>query len=448
MPEAYWAAASADVLGGAPVGLGDHLRIGVAQQLGQPLHHLGLAFEALAGRHAVVVALDVGDLHHQHGVVRGHGAATFREDVRMRQFLLVAEFLEHADYGTGVVVHVVVDRAGIARMGAVVVHAQTATDVDVIQWQAQGAQLGIVADGFAEALAIVGQVGDLRTHVEVQQAHALLQAGGAEALDHRQQLGSGETELGLLATGVGPFARRQGRQPHPQANLGRDLELGRLLDHQRDLGLLLDDDEDTVAQFLAHQRQANEFAVLVAVADDGAALGRQRQHRHQLRLGTGFQTDGDVAGGDDVFHHRFLLVDLDRIEGGVAALVVEALDVAIEGTGQVAHLALENVGETHQQRQRQPRFAQLADQHMEVDRLAVRAVGADFDVAGIADGEVAGTPVANTIDAAAVRHGPLAAVIFARASWGHSRESPVGNLALDGPPPWAVSCTRRLEGLA
>ena len=266
----------------------------------------------------------------------------------MGDFLAVAELLEHVDHGIGVVLHVVVDRAGIARMGTVVVHTETAADVDVIDRQTHGAQLAVIADGLAEALAVVGDVGDLRAHVKVQQADALIQSGCAEALDHRENLRGGQTELGLLATGVGPLGGCQRGQAHAQADLRRDLEVSGLLDHQGDFRLFLDDDEHVVAELLPHQRQADELAVLVTVADDGAALRRQRQHGQQLGLGAGLEADGDVLRGDDVLDHRLLLVDLDRVQRGVAVLVFQALDAGVEGTGQAAHAVLQNVREAHQ----------------------------------------------------------------------------------------------------
>ena len=66
-----------------------------------------------------------------------------------------------------------------------------------------------------------------------------------------------------------------------QADLRHELQLGGLLDHKVHLGLFLDDDEHAVPELLPHQRQADELAILVAVADDGAALRRQRQHCQQ-----------------------------------------------------------------------------------------------------------------------------------------------------------------------
>ena len=122
-----------------------------------------------------------------------------------------------------------------------------------------------------------------------------------------------------------------------------------------------------MAKLLAHQCQTDELAVLVAVADDGAALRRQRQHRQQLRLGAGFQADGDVLGGDDVLDHRFLLVHLDRVQRGVLALVFQALDVGVERTGQLTHAVLQDVRETDQQWQGQAALAQLVHLLEQID---------------------------------------------------------------------------------
>ncbi len=174
-----------------------------------------------------------------------------------------------------------------------------------------------------------------------------------------------------------------------------------------------------MAQLLAHQRQTDELTVLVTVADDGATFGSQCQHGHQLRLGARFQADGDVLRGDDVFHHRFLLVDLDRIQRCVLALVFQARDVAVERAGQLAHAVLQDVGEAHQQRQRQAALTQIVDLFVKIDGRAVRPVGTDFNASRFVDCKITRAPMANAINAAAVRNGPLAAIVFACASYGH-----------------------------
>ena len=250
----------------------------------------------------------------------------------------------------------------------------------------------------------------------MQQAHTVLQIGRPEGINHAQQLGGRQPELGLLAAGVGPLAGGKRGEPYPQPYLRRDAELFRLLDHKPDLGLLLDHDEHIVAKLLADQCQVDELAILVAIADNGAAFGRQRQHRHEFRLGAGLQADGDVLGGDDVLHHRFLLVDLDRIKRGIAGAVLQCLDVAVKGAGQLAYPRLQNVRKTHQQRQIQPALAQLPYQLVQVDTACLRAARHDLDMALFVDVEIPRAPMANAIDTAAVCHGPGRCVFFARTS--------------------------------
>ncbi len=129
--------------------------------------------------------------------------------MRMRQTLLVAEFLEHAHHRVSVFIHVVIDRAGVTRVGAIVIHAQTTAHVDMINRQAQRAQLAKVADGFAEAMLVISEVGNLRPHVKVQQPHSVLQARLAEAIDHAQQLRRRQPKLGFFPSRIGPLARSQ-----------------------------------------------------------------------------------------------------------------------------------------------------------------------------------------------------------------------------------------------
>ena len=88
-------------------------------------------------------------------------------------------------------------------------------------------------------------------------------------------------------------------RPNPRrgeldADTGRrhDAEIVRCLQQHIDLAQLLDDDEDLVAEPLAHEGQPHELLVLVPVAHDHV-VGRlrERQHRLQLRLGPALEPD-------------------------------------------------------------------------------------------------------------------------------------------------------------
>ena len=105
-----------------------------------------------------------------------------------------------------------------------------------------------------------------------------------------------------------------------------------------------------MSQFLANQRQMNEFTIFIAITDDGAAFWRQRQYRHQLGLGARFKPDRDVFCGDNILNHGFLLVHLNRIKRGVAALIIQRCDALIKSAGELLDPRLQNIRETHQQR--------------------------------------------------------------------------------------------------
>ena len=167
-------------------------------------------------------------------------------------------------------------------------------------------------------------------------------------------------------------------------------------------------------KLLPQQRQADELPILVTVADNGAALGRHRQHRHQLRFGAGLQADGDVFGGDDILYHRFLLIDLDRKQRRITVGVVQLGDVLFEGTGQLAHAVLENIRKAHQQRQIQPAVAQLRDQLVQIDRRVDPRSRTHLHVAEITGIEVTRPPMANAIDTSTVCDRPGGSILFAR----------------------------------
>ena len=76
-----------------------------------------------------------------------------------------------------------------------------------------------------------------------------------------------------------------------------------------------------MSELLAHEGEAHELLVLVAVADDQVigVLG-QAEHRLQLRLAAALEADAvRLAELDDLLDDVPLLIDLDRIDRRVAA---------------------------------------------------------------------------------------------------------------------------------
>ena len=80
-----------------------------------------------------------------------------------------------------------------------------------------------------------------------------------------------------------------------------------------------------LAELAAEQRDADERAVLVAVANDetfGILVHRQRGD--QFRFAAGFETEMKLlAGIDDFFDHLAQLIDLDRENAAILVLVTE-----------------------------------------------------------------------------------------------------------------------------
>ena len=112
--------------------------------------------------------------------------------------------------------------------------------------------------------------------------------------------------------------------------VGIDAQLVGDLEQHVDLAQLLEHDEHLVAELLAHEGEAHELLVLVAVADDEVvgALG-EAEDGLELRLAAALEADAvRLAELDDLLDHVALLVHLDRIHGRVAARVAELLDRA------------------------------------------------------------------------------------------------------------------------
>jgi len=74
-----------------------------------------------------------------------------------------------------------------------------------------------------------------------------------------------------------------------------------------------------------------------------------------------------IAMGHEGIHDMLLLVDLDRVDGGVAHLAAARLQRASKSAVQPVHLAAQDVGEAHQHRQRQAGLMQVIDQLAQVD---------------------------------------------------------------------------------
>ncbi len=106
--------------------------------------------------------------------------------------------------------------------------------------------------------------------------------------------------------------------------------------------------------------------VVVGEGDDG----------QQLRLGAGFQPEVvRLAEVEDFLDDLPLLVDLDRVDAAVAALVLVLGDGGLEGAVNLAQPMLQDVGEPDEHRKADAAELQPVDELLQVDGRCGSLVG-------------------------------------------------------------------------
>ena len=347
------------------------------------------------------VGFDVDHLQQQQRVMRGQRAPGLADQMRHRELVLPARFGDRVDDVVGVFLQRVVDARVGRRVRAVVIHAQAAADVDVRDVEPHLAQLDVEARDLLQPDLDEADVGDLRAEMEVNQLDPIELVRGAQLVDGGHEVGGIETELGLLAAALLPPAEAARRELDADARGRRDAQLLRDLEQHVDLAQLLDDDEDLMAELLAHEREAHELFVLVAVADDQmvGVLG-EPQHRLQLRLAAALEADAVLrAEFDDLFDDVPLLVDLDRVDGRVAAVIRELLTRVVKSQRQRVEPGPQDVREAQQHRELDTLLLEIVRQLIEI-QLAIRMVGVgpNHDVATVVQVEESGAPPVDVVE--------------------------------------------------
>ena len=343
----------------------------VAQRLDQVGDRL-LEVVADLGRHALLAELRHAEhVEHEQAVVRGNRAAALGHDRRVRHAGLVADLLQVVHHVVGVLLQRVVHARLEVGLRAVVVDAEPAADVHVLEPGARLVQLAVDARRLDQRALDDADVGDLAAEVEVQQLEAVGHAARLQLLEPAHDLGDRQAELRAVAARTLPPAAAAGRELDAEADLRPHADLLGVLEDQAELGVLLDDGDDVAPDLLGQHRHLDELGVLEAVADDRDVVGGQRRHRHQLGLAAGL--DAEVVGAAELQHFLddlALLVHLDRVHARVLAGVLVLLDRALEGVVDVAQAMLQDVGEAHQDGQRDAAHLQAIHQLLEVDRTA------------------------------------------------------------------------------
>ena len=250
-------------------------------QIAHRLRHVAIA----RGRQVRVADLEAVErraaqhVEDQHAVMRGDRAAGFADDHRMFDAALVADARDAVDHVVGVFDQRVVHRRGEVRAAAVVVDAEAAADVDVLQARAQLLELGIdmrqLVDGFLDAADVLQLAAGMAVHELQAVEHVAL----AQHLQHLEDLGGEQPELRAVAGRFAPAPRAFARELHAHAD-ARPHAVGlRVPQDQRQLGEVLDHRDDGAAELGREDHRLDVAGVLEAVADD-QPVGRILGHRH------------------------------------------------------------------------------------------------------------------------------------------------------------------------
>ena len=165
---------------------------------------------------------------------------------------------------------------------------------------------------------------------------------------------------------------------------------------------LLDDQDHFFPQLGSQERHADEFRVLVAVADDQAAgLVLQGEPGEQLGLAADFEPEMErLAGIEYLLHHLAELVDFDRKNALVLALVIVFLDGRAEGQVDRLHPVAQDVLKPDQEREFQaPRPGLLRDV-ADLDLRARFLKRTRHDVSFLVDVKVARAPTRDVVKVA------------------------------------------------
>ena len=195
-------------LEGVVIGLLHVLARHRAPHLGEVLQDLGVLLRDRIGLLAREHLVDAEHVEDQHRVVRHHRAPGLGHDVGVRHAGLVAGLLDVRHHVVRVLLGRVVLRAVEVRLGAVVVDAEPAADVEQCRPGAHLVQAHEDPAGLLDGVLERADRGDLRADVEVQQLEAVEHVLGAQALHGVHDLERREPELRAIARSIPPTCRR------------------------------------------------------------------------------------------------------------------------------------------------------------------------------------------------------------------------------------------------
>ena len=221
-----------------------------------------------------------------------------------------------------------------------------------------------------------------------------------------EHLSDRQTELRAISPGSLPAAAAPGGKLDAHADLRPHAHLLGVLQDEPELGVFLDDRDDVAPDLLGQHRHLDEFGVLEPVADDWRVVIGLGRDGEQLGFGPGLEAEPVFpAKIQHFFDDLALLIDFDRVDADVAALVL----VLRDGTGKrvvnVGDAVLEDVAKPDEHGQPDASEHQVIGELLQVDRAGRILRRMDENVARRRDREVALAPAVQLVEIRRVGNG-------------------------------------------
>ena len=160
---------------------------------------------------------------------------------------------------------------------------------------------------------------------------------------------------------------------------------------------------------LAEHRRLDELGVLEAVADDRRVVVGQRHDGQQLGLRARLEAEVvRPAEVEDLLDDLPLLVDLDRVDAAVAALVLVLRDGGLEGGVDLAEAVRRMSVKRTRTGRLMPRSCSRSTSSLRSMALGGVLGRVDLHVTGVVDREVAVAPARHLVQLAGVVNAPRA----------------------------------------
>ncbi|CCZ69498.1 uncharacterized protein BN759_01686 [Bacteroides sp. CAG:702] len=339
-------------------------------------------------------------LEYQHRMMCRERASAFSNDVRMRNTILVTR-IHHNRYG---IIHILLNGIihaafTIRRACTIVVHTQTASNVDKLYGESHPVELYIKLRSLTQCSLDTTYLSHLTSDMEMNQLQAILHFLFFDKIECLKQFTGSQPELAGISPTFFPFSTSRRSQLDTYTDIGTYIELLCHFGYEAKLVQLLHYQENALSHLLCQQSQFDVTLVFVSVTNN-QRIGVSIDGYHGMQFGfrTCFQSQIELlAVADDFFYHGTHLVHLNGINDEVLCIVAIFLRCLSETIRNFFDTVIQNIRETHQHRCCDVPELQFIHQFFQVDCNTVFS-GSHFYVTFVINPKIGNTPPRNVVE--------------------------------------------------